>query len=354
MSIERDTLLRSIAFTIADYRQGEIEPLSPDHVNRWVIQFERFGADEAAQLAMLYEIDHILKRTYFSRARFIRFLTNMVTKPRLPPYLPELPTDDLAAFWRTVNFLRLQGEGSSQAAMLALLDAILLDVFGFRTIDCGLPTGPFLYIDDCLFTGQRASTDLVGWLRASGFLGGELYIAFMVQHTSGAWYARKQIDDAANDALTIAEWLPMGIEFEDRRSHINISQVLRPTAIPADPLVKDYVDQLVASGYPPILRRPSAALRRSVFAAESGREVLEYYFLRAGAYIRSQAVSPDEDMRPLGYSRLKTLGFGGLVVTYRNIANNCPLALWYGDPAAAAHHPFSKWYPLFPPKRRRR
>jgi hypothetical protein len=51
-------------------------------------------------------------------------------------------------------------------------------------------------------------------------------------------------------------------------------------------------------------------------------------------------------MRPLGYDYLKSLGFGAILVTYRNIANNCPLALWWGDPNKA--YPLNAWYPLFP------
>ena len=35
---------------------------------------------------------------------------------------------------------------------------------------------------------------------------------------------------------------------------------------------------------------------------------------------------------------LETLGFGSLIVTYRNCPNNAPLALWVDAP----------WYPLFP------
>jgi hypothetical protein len=35
---------------------------------------------------------------------------------------------------------------------------------------------------------------------------------------------------------------------------------------------------------------------------------------------------------------LVTLGFGSLIVTYRNCPNNAPLALWVDHP----------WYPLFP------
>jgi hypothetical protein len=42
--------------------------------------------------------------------------------------------------------------------------------------------------------------------------------------------------------------------------------------------------------------------------------------------------------RPLGNMLLETLGFGSLIVTFRNCPNNAPLALWAGDP----------WHPLFP------
>ena len=42
--------------------------------------------------------------------------------------------------------------------------------------------------------------------------------------------------------------------------------------------------------------------------------------------------------RPLGNSLLETLGFGSLIVTFRNCPNNAPLPLWVGNP----------WHPLFP------
>ena len=52
----------------------------------------------------------------------------------------------------------------------------------------------------------------------------------------------------------------------------------------------------------------------------------------------------------MGYEFLESLGFGSVFITYRNIANNCPLALWWGDTSFPPSHPFSKWYPLFPRK----
>ena len=55
-------------------------------------------------------------------------------------------------------------------------------------------------------------------------------------------------------------------------------------------------------------------------------------------------------MRPMGYEYLESLGFGSVFITYRNIANNCPLVLWWGDTTYSPNHPFSSWYPLFPRK----
>lgn len=50
----------------------------------------------------------------------------------------------------------------------------------------------------------------------------------------------------------------------------------------------------------------------------------------------------------MGFDNNKTTGFGSVFITYRNIANNCPLVLWWGDTSMSDSHPFSKWHPLFP------
>lgn len=56
------------------------------------------------------------------------------------------------------------------------------------------------------------------------------------------------------------------------------------------------------------------------------------------------------EISPIDYDFFDSLGFGAMFITYRNIANNCPLALWWGAPNSPEDHPFSKWYPLFPRK----
>ena len=53
--------------------------------------------------------------------------------------------------------------------------------------------------------------------------------------------------------------------------------------------------------------------------------------------IREMCPHLNQYQRPLGNMVLDTLGFGSMIVTFRNCPNNAPLALWTGDP----------WYPLF-------
>jgi hypothetical protein len=50
MTNQHQSLLESIANTVADYRQGEIHTITPNHVNRWIRQFSKFGFDEEAQV----------------------------------------------------------------------------------------------------------------------------------------------------------------------------------------------------------------------------------------------------------------------------------------------------------------
>ncbi len=72
-STQRESLLQSIALTVIDYRQGEIPPPTPEHVNRWVQQFD--GSD---QLIILAEMDRILKAHYVSRQRMVDFTERLL------------------------------------------------------------------------------------------------------------------------------------------------------------------------------------------------------------------------------------------------------------------------------------
>ena len=93
-----------------------------------------------------------------------------------------------------------------------------------------------------------------------------------------------------------------------------------------------------AMKYEPTLRQPGNVGGKALFSSDEGKTLLEQEFLKAGARIRQICPNLGATQRPLGHMTLDTLGFGSLIVTFRNCPNNAPLALWVGDP----------WYPLFP------
>lgn len=57
----RKTHLEYIANILSDFRQGELATPTPEHVDRWISQF-----DTAVQLPMLQEMTYVLQKTYFS------------------------------------------------------------------------------------------------------------------------------------------------------------------------------------------------------------------------------------------------------------------------------------------------
>lgn len=333
---KRSHLLESISETITDYREGEISTPTPTHVDRWVKQF-----DKPVQRDILFEMDHILKQTYWSKERVIEDLTGMIETKELAGKNP-------ASFWKSANFLNIQQLGNSQEDFMNLLDDILKRIYDFNINECGSPEGPYIYIDDCLFTGGHIIGDLKRWIDDNGVNDAELHIIVIGCHRLGEYFVKKDLVPLLNEKnVNVKLWRSETIE--DRKFNINQSQVLRPTTIPNEPHVIEYVRKLEELDRKPLLRKP---MKDAIapFSSEGRRQVLEEAFLIAGAYIIDQCQNPAVSMRPLGYWNIHALGFGSLFITYRNCPNNCPLALWWGDPNASLSHPFSKWYPLVPRK----
>lgn len=321
---EREDLLSSIANTIRDYRASELPTPTPEHVDRWVQQF-----DNVVQIPILREMDHVLKRTYFSLESVTGFLRGLLKTEKLAG-------KDPCAFWQGVHFLDIQGGGSSQTDMLGLFDVILRDKCGFGIEDCGGDNAVYLYLDDGIFTGNRVRRDIEAWIRDEAPNSSIVHIISIAQHSGGQHYADRRIRDAiaaAGKSVKVNWWY--AIKLEDRRSNSGMADVLRPTAIPEDPTVQAYVQ---AMKYEPTLRRPGNVGGKGLFSSDEGKTLLEQEFLKAGARIRQLCPNLGATQRPLGHMTLDTLGFGSLIVTFRNCPNNAPLALWVGDP----------WYPLFP------
>lgn len=320
---ERDDLLASIAATTADYREGDLAAPTPQHVERWINQF-----DAAVQLPILREMDHVLKQTYFSRKATRKFLAGLFQTEKLVG-------EDPCAFWKGVKFLDIQGGGASQKEMLALFSKVLEKKCGFAAADCGAEPEAFLYLDDAIFTGNRVRRDLEAWINKDAPAEAKLHVVVIASH-EGSYYHRNKVGEAARAAgkkISITWW--HAINLEDRKKYTDTSDVLRPVAIPNDDAVQAYVD---AMHYKPHLRNAGQVGGKGIFSSDAGRRLLEEEFLKAGARIRQMCPNLGESQRPLGHTSLEALGFGSMIVTFRNCPNNAPLALWVDAP----------WYPLFP------
>ena len=102
--------------------------------------------------------------------------------------------------------------------------------------------------------------------------------------------------------------------------------------------------QKLTGKWTPVLRPANAMPTTGIFYSAQTRDVLEAEFLRVGCELLARCRQSLASMRPLGFSRMPTLGFGVVFTTYRNCPNNAPLAMWWSAPTAQG----DAWYPLMP------
>ncbi len=326
---KRERLLKSIADTIADYREGDVPRRTPKHVEEWVCQFP-----EEAQDGILSEVNHLLSKTYISRDEMTSFLRGLATHGKFCHGDPK-------AFWKRANLLNIQQGGNSQREMLAIFGELLKQEVGVELADCGSNDGPFVYLDDGVFGGGRILQDLSTWIEKTAPEECEIRVVVAALHMLGKYYVDKkigQLKTKTKKKINLSWWRIH--EIENRRYFKRESDVLWPTKVPSGPLAEAYVRYMTEEEpkYKLELRSPGLVGKKKFFSSDEARILLEQQFLMAGLQIRDMCPHLPETARPLGATLLKTFGFGSTIVTFRNCPNNCPLALWVGDP----------WHPLFP------
>lgn len=332
----RDDLLASIANTIQDYRAGEIAKPSSEHVDRWIRQF-----DTIVQVPLLSEVDHVLKKTYFSKANVSRFFANQIKNKELAGASP-------CDFWQATHVLNIQKQGHSQKEIRLLFAEALKEQCALEIEDCGSPGGAFVYLDDVLFSGGRIGTDLSAWMANEAPPESMVYILVIATHHLGEWQCLGRINKTATNAGKKSSLRCLAaIRLENRKARRNTSQVLWPSEVPNDSALQEYIAGEEKFPFQP--RQPGGKFEHDIFSSEASRHLLEREMLLAGMRIRSFSRNPSRALRPLGFSAFG-LGFGSMIATFRNCPNNTPLALWWGDPNAPPGHPFRNWSPLLPRK----
>ena len=291
------------------------------HVARWVGQFPT-----GQQLPILSEMEHVLARTYFSKAKVEQFLETVVGHD-------SWAKGDPVSFWRDTHFLDLQPRGNSQRELLQLFEPQLIRATGLSIADCG-KGNRFLYIDDGLFSGGRLGTDLATWIEEAAPHNADLFVATIALHTQGHYFTANKLNAAIKESgKTISTTWGSAISIEDGLFQMDHSDVLRPKGPGDDPAVADYIATL---GKAQTWRTGASVGPREFFSSDQGRQLLEQEFLAAGVAVREMCPHLNAYQRPLGNTTMKTIGFGTMFATYRNCPNNAPLVLWAGDP----------WYPL--------
>ncbi len=319
----KNDIIKSIIDTTADYHAFAGGVSVEAHINTWLQQFS-----ESVRLPLLTEMDYVLKDTYFSKNKIISFLRGIINSKKIAG-------QDSCAFWKSVNFLDIQGGGTSQKDMLSLFSSELEAKYNFKVSDCGSDGGDFVYLDDFSFTGGRVMQDIKKWIVECSPQNAKLHIITIAKHAYGDYYTKKEIKKCITDNnkdINFTWWCAM--TFEDRRYYTDSSDVLRPTSIPDNEDLQRYIETLT---HEPHLRNSGNVGGNNLFSSNAGRELLEQVFLTTGIEVRKKCQLLTKYHRPLGYMYLETLGFGTMIVTYRNCPNNAPLALWAGRP----------WYPLF-------
>lgn len=301
-------------------------------MDRWVRQFS-----DSVRQSILAEMDHVLSRVYISRQQCEEALASTVTADNLA-----LPSP--GEFWRRVNFLRIQDKGESQRVMLSLFEEALKKETGLVLAACGSPDGPYFYLDDCVFTGTHIRWNVIGWVKTERAPKvAEVHILTLANHRGRIQYTKNKIQQEArsvNKDITAEKWW----RFWDLAdcSCGGETDCLQPASFPQeDPHVQRLLAALAQHGHPARARTIPTTAANKVFSSEESRGVLEQEFLKTGARIKYELCPHlKENHWPLGYDVFKCVGFGSLLVTFRNCPNNCPLVLWADDP----------WWPLFPRK----
>lgn len=340
-------LCESISETVKDYREDELGSnfMNPEHVYKWASQFNQDSIKP-----ILIEIDILLKNHYVSKIKMKEFLTLIFD-------IKGIFSDNVNSELDNITFLDIQRKGNSQHRLVNKLSNISklrykkdIKINNFDDIN----TSKYIYLDDALFSGNTMFYDIKNNLNKLKN-NTELYIISYAIYTDGVNYNIGRIEEllkSKNIKITTGRMYTyknskniMGSEeyqcFFPRNSYSSTS-------------LNNYIEKLnhQRNTFPnapnlPFFRNFVSKIDKD-FTSEENRIIIEKEFLINGLKIIDSCKEPQQSMRPMGYEYLPTLGFGSFFIHHNNIANNCPLVLWWGETDESKITHFSKWYPLFP------
>lgn len=341
-----------IANILADYRAGEIPQITPSDVKAWIEQFAFQTNPEKVLFSV--GIKDIFSRYYYSQEEVelgIRtFLQNRII-------FGELPTIGIQS---VVLIDSKQKFGNSHQELTVLTRKIIKELYNIDVRGEG-ESAHYIYVDDCLFSGNRIIKGLKKINESMQFHDCRIIIYCHAIHSDSIEYVNEELKKLFSHKrvnITITQ----SIILDNRRSTESRVECIWPKKFRSShiDLWQAYLETTRSAKNPArklIFCYPNRPIEERVYHSTDARKVVEHHLLIAGINILANHYSLNQPncnkvqtgdidnyqycVRPLGFDKLKGLGFGSIYFSYRNVANNCPTAFWY-DGALDN----SSWLPL--------
>jgi hypothetical protein len=335
-----EDLADQVVAIVEDYRNDDGIEMSSNRILQWANQFE--PGDRAF---VLEETKNILSQRYVTKSTGLKFLKLGVEK-LAESYNYRSPS----AFLKNTVLLDLQEEGKSQKALLEMLDDVARNHWGVNSSEFSSHSqSNYLYIDDVLCTGNTLFLDIRDWLADGGNQrveeGANVIFLYVFIHSLNfdklRW--RFRYDDDVNSGFKYKILYMHQVENDYREVESDLDLVF-PLRQNQPQAVFDYLDSIDSLSDQSVFRASGKPKEEKLFSSPENRIRYENILLSEGLSILDSVSVQKENVRPLGYTlpSHKTLGFGTLSFTWRNVPNNTPLIFWYSAP---------DWQPLFENKR---
>ena len=342
MTIKIQSLINQIevANIIQDYRHGEIKPIDSDHVAKWISQFPEYSQD-----IILEETLHIIKNRYLSKQAIVEIYRKALYEPLV------FGSDPKQTILES-QFINDQLYGSSQSDLLKLLSAVVSTELHIPlNTEYKKTTKNYFYIDECIYSGNRVVQDIREFVNFYGLKNVNIKVLVLGSHTDGTDYIYRALESKLKSKgisfnVFSEYWFgnSFGKSFGVFRSRVDdkcSEQVSRYASDLMNHFYRHDVNTFLNS---------MTDFEEGLFKKRENRDIVEREFIEVGVSLLG-SFNPSEHVKPLGFSKFGNLGFGGCFITYRNIANNCPIAFWFDKEEIYTKTYTSKdWIPLFPRK----
>lgn len=289
-----------------------------DHVKTWL---ERFGS-HARRVAEI--LSYVFQIYFFDEDRMRKVFSSVID-------------NILARYNGPACVLLTQSETKSQSRILGLVHDLIPD--NWTTLKnpskYELSGQICVYVDDAIYSGNTIINEL------RDINAREIIIASAAVH-------RQAVDYIISRLGTKVKFVT-GFIIENERHENNTLGTLWPrwndrwsgSSCGVDTYLQSISERFRRHAY-----RQYPVSNDQLFRNPQDRNLIEQLFLVHGLQMLNCAQDPHYAMRPLGYEKLESFGFGTMFGTCFNWPNNGPLVLWYGDPNN--WNPALNFFPLFP------